>query len=101
MAYDVNQTKIYQQPAQTMSQLAAAVVAKLGGKADKKNNPASGHIEVTFNKQVKNQMLPNRIQIAAYSLREQNETRKRGRDEAKILVASSRLLTRRNNDTQV
>ncbi|MCK6629978.1 MAG: hypothetical protein L6R45_32985 [Anaerolineae bacterium] len=63
MAYDVKQVKTYQQPAQAMSQLAAAVVAKLGGKADKKSNPAAGHIEVTFNKQVKNQMLPNRIQL--------------------------------------
>lgn len=63
MAYDVKQAKSYQQPAQAMSQLAAATVARLGGKADKKNNPAAGHIEVTFNKQVKNQMLPNRIQL--------------------------------------
>lgn len=63
MAYDINQAKTYQQPAQAMSQLAAAVATRLGGKADKKNNPMAGHIQVTFNKQVKNQMLPNRVQL--------------------------------------
>ncbi len=63
MAYDVQQAKTYQQPVQAMSQLAAAVVAGLGGKADKKNNPAAGQLMATFNKKVKDQPLPNRIQL--------------------------------------
>ena len=63
MAYDVNQAKTYNRPAQELNQFMAAVLAKLGGKAGKKNNPSAGQLEVTFNKQVKNQMLPNRIQL--------------------------------------
>jgi hypothetical protein len=63
MAYDINQAKSYNQPIQEMSQVAAAVITRLGGKADKKSNPAAGQLMATFNKQVKNQMLPNRVQI--------------------------------------
>jgi hypothetical protein len=63
MAYDINQVKTYNRPADEMSQLAVALMVKLGGKADKKSNPATGHLEVTFNKQVKNQMLPNRVHL--------------------------------------
>jgi hypothetical protein len=63
MAYDINQAKTYNHSAQEMSQTAAAVIAKLGGKADKKSNPAAGQLIATFNKQVKNHMLPNRVQI--------------------------------------
>ncbi len=63
MGYDVNQAQTYNRPAHEMSQLAVAVIAKLGGKTDKKSNSTAGHLEVTFNKQVKNQMLPNRIQL--------------------------------------
>jgi hypothetical protein len=63
MAYDVNQAKTYNCPAQELSQLMVAVLAKMGGKAGKKSNPAAGQLEVTFNKQVKNQMLPNRIHL--------------------------------------
>ncbi|MFN8458519.1 MAG: hypothetical protein U0401_28345 [Anaerolineae bacterium] len=63
MAYDINQAKTYNRSAQEMSQVAAAVIGKLGGKADKKSNPAAGQLIATFNKQVKNQMLPNRVQI--------------------------------------
>jgi hypothetical protein len=63
MAYDINQAKIYNRSNQEMSQVAATVITKLGGKADKKSNPAAGQLMATFNKQVKNQMLPNRVQI--------------------------------------
>lgn len=63
MGYDVIQAKSYDRPAAEMSQLAAATVTKLGGRADKKSNPAAGHVEANFNKQVKNQMLVNRIQL--------------------------------------
>jgi hypothetical protein len=63
MAYDINQAKTYNQPAQELSQTAAAVIAKLGGKADKKSKPEAGQLMATFNKQVKNQMLPNRVQL--------------------------------------
>ncbi|GIK38423.1 MAG: hypothetical protein BroJett011_22560 [Chloroflexota bacterium] len=63
MAYDINQAKTYNHSPQKMSQVVADVLTKLGGKADKKSNPAAGQFMATFNKQVKNQMLPNRVQI--------------------------------------
>ncbi len=63
MAYDVSQAKTYNWPASEMSQLAATIITNLGGKADKKSNPAAGHVAANFNKQVKNQMLVNRIQL--------------------------------------
>jgi hypothetical protein len=63
MAYDINQAKTYNHSAQELSQAAAMVIARLGGKADKKSNPAAGQLMATFNKQVKNHMLPNRVQL--------------------------------------
>jgi hypothetical protein len=63
MAYDINQVKTYNHSTQEMSQVVAGVITKLGGKADKKSNPAAGQLMAIFNKQVKNQMLPNRVQI--------------------------------------
>ncbi len=63
MSYDVNFKQSYNQPAAKVGQSAADLLVQLGGKTSPSNNPAAGQLEATFNKQIKNQMLPNRCQL--------------------------------------
>ncbi|RME69606.1 MAG: hypothetical protein D6784_18130 [Chloroflexi bacterium] len=63
MAFDVIRKQNYPAPAQMVSQLTGKTLESLGGKLSKRNNPAKGMFEINFNKKIKNQALPNRIDL--------------------------------------
>ena len=63
MSYDVNQKKSYPSPANIVSQVAGPVCESLGGKVSQRSNPAKGMFEISFNKKIGNNALPNRIDL--------------------------------------
>ncbi len=63
MAYEAKQTKTYSYAADEVIRSASMVIANLGGKASKKNDPAKGRLEANFNKKVKGQFMNNRVQL--------------------------------------
>jgi len=63
MSFDVTRKKNYSSPAQTIGQFAGQTLETLGGKLSSRNNPAKGMFEINFNKKIKNNMLPNRIDL--------------------------------------
>lgn len=63
MPYEVRATRTYNQPAATISRLAAETIAQLGGKFSKRSDAAAGHLEAVFNKEMKRKAFGNRVQL--------------------------------------
>jgi hypothetical protein len=63
MSFDVVQKKSYSSPAKTLGQFTSQALETLGGKPSGRSNPTKGMFEVNFNKKVKNNALPNRIDL--------------------------------------
>lgn len=63
MSFDVTRKENYSASAQTIRQITSQTLESLGGKLSGRNNPAKGMFEINFNKKIKNNALPNRIDL--------------------------------------
>lgn len=63
MPYEAKEKRTYDQPADTVTKLAAETIDQLGGKMLKKSKPADGSLEANFNKKIKDRAIRNRCQL--------------------------------------